>query len=213
MDSNMTAINIINQAQALGIRLESRGDKLIVDAPKAALRSELVGSLRSHKAEILKSLEVCHGLTLADLQQAAGPDWSEIENDPATLEDLAHSITIRRMRERGEVPPDYTATTVCRHCGPVPIYPGVAERVVFCPWCFNRVKGLPMPKAPTKPQVQDLGPAMLKRDGCEGHKPSDYRESEKVRVDKLIKSEVNNVDDTETRMRGRKRYGQKDEKV
>ncbi len=122
--------------------------------------------------------------------QAAGPDWAEIENDPATLEALANSITIRRMRERGEVPSNYTSTTICAHCGPVPIYPGMAERVLGCPWCFTRVKGLPVPKVSTKTQVQDLGPAMLKRDGCEGHKWSDYYPSEKVRVSKLIKSEV-----------------------
>ncbi|MFB3107361.1 MAG: hypothetical protein ACE1ZA_20905, partial [Pseudomonadales bacterium] len=78
--------------------------------------------------------------------QAAGPDWPEIEHDPPTLEALANSITICRMRERGEVPSNYTSTTVCAHCGPVPIYPGMAERVLGCPWCFNRVKGLPMPK-------------------------------------------------------------------
>ncbi len=122
--------------------------------------------------------------------QAAGPDWAEIENDPATLEALANSITIRRMRERGEVPSNYTSTTICAHCGPVPIYPGMAERVLGCPWCFTRVKGLPVPKVSTKTQVQHLGPAMLKRDGCEGHKWSDYYPSEKVRVGKLIKSEA-----------------------
>ncbi len=177
----MMALDLIGQAQALGIRLTSKGDKLIVDAPKAVLRPELVGSLRSHKSEILRVLEVCHGLTLVDLKQAAGPDWPEIENDPATLEALARSISIRRMRERGEVPPDYTATTVCRHCGPVPIYPGVAERVLGCPWCFNRVKGLPVPKVSTKTQVQDLGSAMLLKSGCTGNKPSDYRLS-RVRI-------------------------------
>ena len=37
-----------------------------------------------------------------------------------------------------------------------------------------------------KTQVQDLGPTMLKRDGCEEHKWSDYYPSEKVRVAKMI---------------------------
>ena len=122
-----------------------------------------------------------HGLTLADLQQAAGPDWAEIEHDPATLEALANSIQLRRIRERSEVPSNYTSTTICAHCGPVPIYPGMAERVLGCPWCFNRVKGLPVPKVSTKTQVQDLGSAMLLKSGCTGNKPSDYRPS-RVRV-------------------------------
>ncbi len=89
------------------------------------------------------------------------------------------------MRERGEVPSNYTSTIVCARRGPVPIFPRVAERVLGCPWCFNRAKGLSVPKVSTKTQVQDLGPAMLKRDGCEGHKWSDYYPSKKVRVAKI----------------------------
>ena len=87
-----------------------------------------------------------HDLTVADLQQAAGLDWAEIENDAATLEASANSIQIRRMRERGEIPAHYTAITICRHCGPVPIFPGVAERVAECVWCFRRMQGLSIPR-------------------------------------------------------------------
>ncbi len=36
------------------------------------------------------------------------------------------------------------------------------------------------------PQILDLGSAMIKRAGCEGHKWSDYCPSEKVRVAKMI---------------------------
>ncbi len=90
------------------------------------------------------------------------------------------------MRERGEAPAHYTSTAVCAHCGPVPIFSGAGERVLGCPWCFNRAKGLPMSKSPTKTQIQHLGPAMLKREGYEGHKWSDYCPSEKVRVAKMI---------------------------
>ncbi len=60
-------------------------------------------------------------------------------------EAMAHAIQTRRMRERGEVPAHYTATTTCKHCGPVPIFPGVPATVLGCPWCFNRVQGLPVP--------------------------------------------------------------------
>lgn len=185
---DMNTAELLNEVTRRGIKLKPDGNALCYTAPKDLLTPELMAKLKAHKTELLDILRKPgaeriaqdHGLPLADLQQAAGPDWSDIENDPVTLEALARSITIRRMRERGEVPPDYTATTVCRHCGPVPIYPGVAERMLGCPWCFNRAKGLPMPKAPTKTQLQDLGPAMLKRDGCEGHKWSDYYPSEKA---------------------------------
>ncbi len=194
----MNTAELLTEVQRRGIQLRAEGASLHYQAPKGTLTADLRAKLKAHKAELLTALEKStaeriaqdHGLTLADLQQAAGPDWPEIENDPATLEALARAIQTRRMRERGEVPSNYTSTTVCAHCGAVPIYPGVAERVLGCPWCFSRLKGLPVPKVSTKTQVQDLGPAMLKREGCEGHKWSDYYPSEKVRVGKLVKSEV-----------------------
>ncbi len=176
---------LLKKVEQFGIRLEVRGDKLRAEVPENLLTLELVAEFKAHKAEILATLIAQdHGLPLADLKQAAGPDWPEIENDPATLKALANSITTRRMRERGEVPPDYIAATVCRHCGPVPIYQGIAERVLGCPWCFNRAKGLPVPKAPTKTEIQDMGPAMMIREGCTGNSPWDYSPSDKVRVGK-----------------------------
>ncbi len=84
-----------------------------------------------------------HGLTVDDLRELAGEDWPELERDPDLFAAFAHAIQTRRMREHGEVPAHYTATTTCKHCGPVPIFPGCPETVLGCPWCFNRVKGLP----------------------------------------------------------------------
>ncbi len=150
----MNTAELLTEVQRRGIQLRAEGASLRYRAPKGTLTADLRAKLQAHKAELLTALEKPtaeriaqdHGLTLADLKQAAGPDWSEIEHDPATLEALANSIQLRRMRERSEVPSNYTSTTICAHCGPVPIYPGMAEHVLGCPWCFNRVKGLPVPK-------------------------------------------------------------------
>ena len=87
-----------------------------------------------------------HGIPLTELRELAGKDWPDLEANPALLECFTEIVSIRKMRERGEVPPTYTAVTVCRHCGPVPIFPGVAERVEGCVWCFNRVAGRPVPR-------------------------------------------------------------------
>ncbi len=142
---------LLRKVEQFGIRLEVRGDNLRAEAPENLLTPELVAEFKAHKAELLDILRKPgaeriaqdHGLTLADLKQSAGLDWPEIPEDRATLEALARSIQTRRLRERGEVPPHYTSTT---SCGPIPIFSGVAERVVFCPWCFNRVAGLPVPR-------------------------------------------------------------------
>jgi hypothetical protein len=86
-----------------------------------------------------------HGILLSELRELAGQDWPECERDPVLLDTYARSIQVRRMRERGIVPAHYTASTTCAHCGPVLIFPGAPERVLSCPWCFNRVAGRPVP--------------------------------------------------------------------
>ena len=65
------------------------------------------------------------------------------------IEVAREMLEIVRMRERGEVPAHYTAITTCKQCGPVPIFEGAGPHVLGCPWCFNRLQGLPMPKVPS----------------------------------------------------------------
>jgi hypothetical protein len=65
---------------------------------------------------------------------------------PDGLRALAHAVQASRMRERGEIPPGWTATTHCSHCGRVPIFQGCPNAVNGCPWCFNRVAGRPIPQ-------------------------------------------------------------------
>ncbi len=93
--------------------------------------------------------EKLHGIPLAELKAMLGTDWPECEADPVLLETYARSVATRRMREAGVVPQHYTATTICAHCGPVLIFPGAPERVLSCPWCFNRAAGKPVPRAPS----------------------------------------------------------------
>ena len=54
-------------------------------------------------------------------------------------------IQITQMRYEGKTPDHYTSTTECKHCGSVPIWDGCPPEVQGCPWCMNRVKGLPIP--------------------------------------------------------------------
>ena len=86
-----------------------------------------------------------HGIPLAELRDLAGDDWPGLEADPGLMNAFAHAVRTRRMRERGEVPPEYTQIVHCEGCGPVPLWAGAPGRVVACPWCFNRVAGRPIP--------------------------------------------------------------------
>lgn len=121
----MNTAELLDEVTRRGIKLKPDGDALCYTAPKDVLTSELMAKLKAHKTELL------------DILRKPG------------AEVLAQAIQIRRIREQGEIPPHYTAVTVCVYCGPVPIFAGVAERVLGCPWCFNRLAGRPVPRMTT----------------------------------------------------------------
>jgi hypothetical protein len=111
------------------------------------LRTPATGAKNSLR---IAAAEQLHGIRIAELRELAGKDWPELEANPELLECFADMVAVRHMRERGEVPPSYTAVTVCAGCGPVPIFPGVAEKVEGCPWCLNRAAGRPVPRVGVK---------------------------------------------------------------
>ena len=144
----MNALKLLHDIEEAGCLLEVSGEKLRVDGPEKLFTPEFIDVLRANKPQLLATLQArtYEGLTLDDLKAVAGQDWLDIRQDPDALKALARSIQTRRMRERGEVPRHYTSTTVCCHCGLVPIFRGVGTYVQGCPWCFNRTKGLPIPR-------------------------------------------------------------------
>lgn len=86
--------------------------------------------------------------TWPELAELLGSDWHWIRSDVEVAKTCRQAETVRRMREAGIVPHSYTESTICRHCGPVPIFRGCPSEVLGCPWCFNRAKGLPVPRPP-----------------------------------------------------------------
>ncbi len=158
----MSAVETLETAQAAGIWLSVDGSELLIEAD-CAPPPDLLDSLRRDKPEILAMLRAreageqipattatkspnMHGLTLAELQKAAGEDWPEVRDDSEVLEALAHAVVTYRQREQGERPPHWSATCECAGCGPVFIWPGSPARVLGCPWCFNRAQDRPIPR-------------------------------------------------------------------
>ena len=84
--------------------------------------------------------------TTEEPKKAAGDDWDEIKDDSTQIQALSELLIIERMRLKGIAPDHYTSTTTCKHCGPVPIFEGCPPEVQDCPWCFNRIKGQPIPE-------------------------------------------------------------------
>jgi len=132
----MSALPIISELSGMGIRVRVNGSDLVL-SPKKALTPNLTSMIKAEKPALIRRLR--------EIQRKAGADWDEIANDPAQLKAFAELLMIGEMREQGIVPDHYTATTTCIHCGPVPIFEGLPETVKGCPWCFNRIEGLPMP--------------------------------------------------------------------
>ncbi len=89
-----------------------------------------------------------------ELRRAAGEDWDEF-SVPAKILGFADSLAIKRIREDSSVPDHFTAITECKQCGPVPIFRGCPPKIIGCPWCFNRLKGLPIPRAPYCEEFDD----------------------------------------------------------
>jgi len=54
----MSAHEIVNEIRNLGARIQARGDRIHIDAPKGTIRPELKAKLSENKAEILKKLEL-----------------------------------------------------------------------------------------------------------------------------------------------------------
>ena len=158
----MSAVETLQAARAAGVRVSVEGTDLVIDADNAP-PEVLLDALRRDKVEILVLLSgstaendngrhdqaiylALHGLTIEELQEVAGEDWPIVRDDPAVLESLAYSVANRRLRERGERPPHWTTSCICAGCGPVFLWPGSPERVLECPWCFNRAEDLPIPR-------------------------------------------------------------------
>ncbi len=79
------------------------------------------------------------------------PSFKELRSrfpdlEPHEVSCVIEMLGIQNMREEGITPDHYTAITACIHCGPVPIFEGLPDTVQACPWCFNRIEGLPIPK-------------------------------------------------------------------
>ena len=137
----MTVMPIIMDLADQGVFPYVNGKKVVL-TPAARMTDVLRHRVRVNKQPLMSAL--------VQLQRLAGPDWPAFEACPARLKAFAEMVMISEMREQGIVPDHYTSETECKHCGPVPIFPGCPSKVNGCPWCFNRIKGLQIPNRSTK---------------------------------------------------------------
>jgi len=135
----MTVMPLIMDLAGQGVFPYVNGKKVVV-TPTARMTNVLRHQVRVHKRPLMTGL--------IELQRRAGPDWAAFEAYPARLKLFAEMVMISEIRQQGEIPDHYTSETECKHCGLVPIFEGCPPKIIGCPWCFNRLKGLPIPRAP-----------------------------------------------------------------
>lgn len=121
----------------------------ILEAVRKKYKTSIDGTDKTDKRASVGSVsptpEHFQSFSTEKLRLIAGDDWAEIEADPVQLAAFKASAEIAAQIQRGEVPAHYTATTVCTHCGPVPIFEGLPSKVKGCPWCLARVRGVNVP--------------------------------------------------------------------
>lgn len=132
----MNALPLLSELAGRGVHIRVDGHNLAVS--QAKLTDSLITKIQDNKPALIADLE--------KLRRIAGSDWEEIAGDPKQLKAFAELLMIEDMRQKGVVPGHYTSTTTCNQCGPVPIWEGCPPEVQGCPWCFNRIKRLPIPK-------------------------------------------------------------------
>lgn len=162
-----TAENLIRSLSARGVQLSRKADRLLVEAPAGTVTTELRQLLADRKGELLAALD--QRARVSAIAECAGfdPEFTQTLTTEeidfcAPLDDLAvrsylHVVRDARLREAGKAPPDETSAAMCSQCGPVLVHAVVARvapvvdgmpRVIGCPWCTNRARGLPIPRPP-----------------------------------------------------------------
>ncbi len=156
-----TAETLIRDLSARGVRLSRNGDRLRVEG---AITPEDRQALAEAKPAILATLTRGRLRALAD---GEGIERTHVDALPAadvdtcaelpdeTLRAYLRALRDTRLRERGQVPPNETATIRCAHCGPVFAAPEVAvvlpiiaglPTAAGCHWCHVRARGQSIPR-------------------------------------------------------------------
>ena len=122
------SLPLLSEIASQGVRIRVDGEDLSVAQDN--LTDSLLAKIKDKKPSLIASLE--------RLRSIAGDDWQEIVEHSDQVRDLIYSISTVDARERGDIPPHYTATVYCQTCQKaVPHFPVDVDTVAACVWCLN----------------------------------------------------------------------------
>jgi hypothetical protein len=117
----------------------------------ADIASSAYGSEEEGGSRLLEALaRACQGLSIKppEIRDALAPEdiegWRCGEMSDETLTVFAQALVQRREMRQGIRPDSYSERATCAHCGPIWLW--VECDVLGCPWCWNRARGLPIPR-------------------------------------------------------------------
>lgn len=152
----MNGLQVLDDARRQGLRLSINGDMLHVEPVPPPV---LIEKLKAAKPVIMARLrletlatEACTGLVgyinASALLDALSPeDMVEVQamDDPLPfLRSMAVACVWTAFRQDGIAPPAWTSPAYCDQCGPV--YLWRSTRCKSCPWCWNRLHGVKIPR-------------------------------------------------------------------
>ncbi len=162
-----TTENLIRELCLRGVRFLRIDNTLRITAPRGTVTPAIRRALANAKPAILELVGVAEiRSTLEKLANEAEVELAVVRSldstdlltcanlDEAALRSYLQSIRDTQLRERGEVPLRETAKGICCSCGPIWLAPEVAAcapiidgypRVLGCPWCHIRIRGLRIP--------------------------------------------------------------------
>ena len=89
-----------------------------------------------------------YGISQQYLKEFLNDDWNDYKDNFEALELWADLLFKNQLIKQGMAPDNFTAITCCNSCGDVYVPPALvnnAGSVLGCPWCWNRIEGLPIP--------------------------------------------------------------------
>ena len=161
----MTAVALLAEARAAGIRVTVRGDRLRIEAKPGAVSADMRARLAAGKLELVEALQDAEAVMrghLLNLADAEGVDAAHVHRlhaddlaaceglDDATLRGYLRALETAARMDAGLVPVEYSHAVQCDGCGPVWLWPDCPDKVKACPWCFRRKAGKRIPRPPVQ---------------------------------------------------------------